>query len=146
MAVRGVYSKEEEKMMESWKQTKEDGGWLGDDPMPGRITYPVFHRAATRDLILNMANGIQDPNVIKVNQRLVIPGPTPVATATVPPTLTPTPNIPPKLEIVDVLGRGAPTRTRLRLWRAMLCSFRPIANGILCSPITFCITSPTIKS
>jgi LysM repeat protein len=58
---------------------------------------------------LAKANGIQDPNVIKVNQRLVIPGPTPVATATVPPTATPTPAIPPQLEIVDVIGRGAPS-------------------------------------
>ena len=55
------------------------------------------------------ANGIKDPNVIKVNQPLVIPGPTPIATSTVPPTMTPTPDIPPQLEIVDVLGRGAPS-------------------------------------
>jgi LysM repeat protein len=55
------------------------------------------------------ANGIQDPNVIKVGQKLVIPGPTPVPTPTVPPTVTPTPHIPPQLEIVDVIGRGAPS-------------------------------------
>ena len=54
------------------------------------------------------ANGIQDPNLIKAGQRLIIPGPTPLPTATIPPTLTPTPDVPPRLEIVDVIGRGAP--------------------------------------
>jgi LysM repeat protein len=54
------------------------------------------------------ANGITDPNVISVGQVLVIPGPTPIPTATVLPTATPTPDIPPQLEIVDVIGRGAP--------------------------------------
>jgi len=54
------------------------------------------------------ANGIQDPNVIQVGQKLVIPGPTSEPTATVPPTETPTPDIPPKFEIIDVIGRGAP--------------------------------------
>jgi acyl dehydratase len=62
MAVRGIYSPEEQKMLEMWKETKEEGGWLGDDPVPNWITYPVFHRVATKDLILNMANGIQDLN------------------------------------------------------------------------------------
>jgi murein DD-endopeptidase MepM/ murein hydrolase activator NlpD len=55
------------------------------------------------------ANGISDPNVIKVGQVLVIPGPTPVPTATVLPTATPTLDVPPQLEIVDVIGRGAPS-------------------------------------
>ena len=54
------------------------------------------------------ANGIQDTNVIRVGQELVIPGPTPIPAATLPPTMTPTPHIPPELEIVDVIGRGAP--------------------------------------
>jgi LysM repeat protein len=58
---------------------------------------------------LAQANGIADPNVIKVGQVLVIPGPTPIPTATVPPTPTATPDIPPQLEIVDVIGRGAPS-------------------------------------
>lgn len=55
------------------------------------------------------ANGIDDPNVIRVGQRILIPGPTPMPTATVLPTSTPTPDIPPQLEIVDVIGRGAPS-------------------------------------
>jgi LysM repeat protein len=54
------------------------------------------------------ANGIEDPNVIRAGQRLIIPGPTREPTATVPPTATPTPELPPQLEIVDVIGRGAP--------------------------------------
>lgn len=53
-------------------------------------------------------NGIADTNVIRVGQRLIIPGPTPNATTTLPPTMTPTPHIPPELEIVEVIGRGAP--------------------------------------
>ncbi len=57
---------------------------------------------------LAAANGIDDPNVIRAGQRLVIPGPTREPTATVPPTATPTPELPPQLEIVDVIGRGAP--------------------------------------
>jgi hypothetical protein len=55
------------------------------------------------------ANDIEDHNVIKVGQKLIIPGPTAVPTITVPATSTPTPSVPPKLEIVEVLGRGAPT-------------------------------------
>jgi LysM repeat protein len=58
---------------------------------------------------LAAANGIDDPNVIRVGQQLVIPGPTPLPTMTVAPTVTPTPDIPPQLEIVDVIGRGAPS-------------------------------------
>ena len=53
------------------------------------------------------ANGIADTNVIRVGQKLIIPGPTPIPTATLPPTVTPTPHIPPELEIIDVIGRGA---------------------------------------
>jgi LysM repeat protein len=53
-------------------------------------------------------NGIADTNVIRVGQKLIIPGPTPVVAATLPPTMTPTPHIPPELEIVEVIGRGAP--------------------------------------
>ena len=54
------------------------------------------------------ANDIADTNVIRVGQKLIIPGPTPIPTATLPPTVTPTPHIPPELEIIDVIGRGAP--------------------------------------
>jgi murein DD-endopeptidase MepM/ murein hydrolase activator NlpD len=57
---------------------------------------------------LAAANRIDDPNVIRAGQQLVIPGPTQEPTATVPPTATPTPELPPQLEIVDVIGRGAP--------------------------------------
>jgi LysM repeat protein len=57
---------------------------------------------------LAKANEIEDPNVIAAGQRLIIPGPTQEPTATVPPTATPTPELPPQLEIVDVIGRGAP--------------------------------------
>ncbi|MBN1639605.1 MAG: LysM peptidoglycan-binding domain-containing protein [Anaerolineae bacterium] len=58
---------------------------------------------------LAKANQIEDPNLIREGQRLVIPGPTPLPTATVLPTETPTVDIPPQIEIVDVIGRGAPS-------------------------------------
>lgn len=57
---------------------------------------------------LQKANNIDDPNVIRVNQRLIIPGPTPVVIATPTPTVTPTPLVPPQIEIVDVISRSAP--------------------------------------
>jgi LysM repeat protein len=58
---------------------------------------------------ISEANGIQDPNMIRAGQELIIPGPTPIPTATVLPTITPTASVPPQLEITDVIGRGAPT-------------------------------------
>jgi LysM repeat protein len=75
---------------------------------PGDTLSGIAQRFGVSLEELQNANGIDDPNVIKVNQKLIIPGPTPVVTATVPPTITPTPDIPPQLEIVDVIGRGAP--------------------------------------
>ena len=67
----------------------------------------AFQFGVSVDLLAE-TNGIEDANVIKVGQELVIPGPTPIVTETVPPTLTPTPDIPPQIEVVDVIGRGAP--------------------------------------
>ncbi len=75
---------------------------------PGDTLSAIATRFGVPVEELARANGIEDPNVIKVGQKLVIPGPTPPPTPTVPPTATPTPNLPPQLEIVDVLGRGAP--------------------------------------
>ncbi|MBN1934793.1 MAG: LysM peptidoglycan-binding domain-containing protein [Anaerolineae bacterium] len=57
---------------------------------------------------LQRANNIADPNLIHVGQKLIIPGPTPAVTPTLPPTLTPSPQSPPQLEILGVIGRGAP--------------------------------------
>ena len=54
------------------------------------------------------ANNIEDANVIHVGQKLIIPGPSPTPGPTLPPTLTPTLLVSPELEIVDVIGRGAP--------------------------------------
>jgi LysM repeat protein len=75
---------------------------------PGDTLSVIAERFGVPLEELQKANNIDDPNVIRVNQKLIIPGPTPVVTATLPPTVTPTPNIPPQLEIVDVIGRGAP--------------------------------------
>jgi LysM repeat protein len=76
---------------------------------PGDSLSGIAFRFDVSVELLAQANGIDDPNVIKVGQQLVIPGPTAVPSATVLPTATPTPDIPPQLEIVDVLGRGAPS-------------------------------------
>lgn len=75
---------------------------------PGDTLSVIATRLGVPMIELQKANNIQDPNLIAVGQKLVIPGPTSVPTATVPPTATPTPDIPPQLDIVDVLGRGAP--------------------------------------
>jgi hypothetical protein len=75
---------------------------------PGDSLSAIARRYGLSVKELVQANGIEDANVIRVGQELVIPGPTPVTTATVPPTLTPTPPVPPEFEIVDVVARGAP--------------------------------------
>lgn len=76
---------------------------------PGDSLSAIADRFGMSVEELSQANDIADPNVIQVGQKLVIPGPTSIPAATVPPTPTATPNIPPQLEIVDVIGRGAPT-------------------------------------
>ena len=76
---------------------------------PGDSLSVIADRFGVPVEALAEANGIVDPNVIEVGQVLVIPGPTPIPTATVLPTPTPTADIPPQLEIVDVIGRGAPS-------------------------------------
>jgi LysM repeat protein len=75
---------------------------------PGDSLSAIAYQYDVSMEALAQANGIADTNVIHVGQKLIIPGPTPIPTATVPPTMTPTPHIPPELEIVDVIGRGAP--------------------------------------
>jgi LysM repeat protein len=75
---------------------------------PGDSLSGIAYRFDVPIEELAKANGIEDPNVIAAGQRLIIPGPTQEPTATVPPTATPTPEVPPQLEIVDVIGRGAP--------------------------------------
>lgn len=76
---------------------------------PGEALSAIALRYGVSVEDLAAANGIEDPNVIQQGQKLVIPGPTPEPTVTVVPTPTPTPDIPPQLEIVDVIGRGAPS-------------------------------------
>jgi LysM repeat protein len=52
------------------------------------------------------ANGIDNANLIQVGQKLIIPYPTLTPTITPTPTITATPDVPPKLEIVELVGRG----------------------------------------
>ena len=75
---------------------------------PGDSLSGIAYRFDVPIEQLAAANDIDDPNVIAAGQRLIIPGPTQEPTATVPPTATPTPEMPPQIEIVDVIGRGAP--------------------------------------
>jgi len=82
---------------------------------PGDSLSAIADRYGMSVEELSQANDIADPNVIQVGQKLVIPGPTTVPAATAPPTPTVTPNIPPQLEIVDVVSRGAPTAETLIL-------------------------------
>jgi LysM repeat protein len=76
---------------------------------PGESLSAIALRYDVPIEVLAEANGIEDPNVIKVGQQIVIPGPTPEPTATVLPTPSPTVDVPPQLEIRDVIGRGAPS-------------------------------------
>ena len=55
MAVRGVYSPEEEKMLSEWKEKSARlVGWLGEKAS-NDVPYPVYHRVASRDLVVHMA-------------------------------------------------------------------------------------------
>lgn len=55
MAIKGVYTKEEEKMLADWKENANKlVGWLGEKASD-QVPYPVLHRVATKDLILHMA-------------------------------------------------------------------------------------------
>lgn len=62
MAVRGVYTADEEKMVAGWKKKLADEArWMGET-VTADTPYPVLHRVATKDLIINNANGICDRN------------------------------------------------------------------------------------
>lgn len=62
MVVRGVYTAAEEQMLADWKRIEKGGPvWVGDEDSPEN-PFPVHHRTATKDLILDSANGIGDRN------------------------------------------------------------------------------------
>jgi len=48
MAVRGVYSPEEKKMLEQWRTAPQTIGWLGEKPIAWKVSYPVYHRVASK--------------------------------------------------------------------------------------------------
>jgi hypothetical protein len=55
MAVRGVYTQAEEAMISEWyARVNSQVGWLGETPSL-QHPYPVFHRVASKDLVLHMA-------------------------------------------------------------------------------------------
>lgn len=62
MAVRGVYTQEEKKLIEQWKTDREPARWLADKPTRYKEHHSVNYRTVTKDLILNMANAIPDKN------------------------------------------------------------------------------------
>jgi acyl dehydratase len=62
LAIRGVYSAEEEKMLANWRAIQEaEARWIGDEITPENPA-PVLHRIASKDLVLNNAIGIGDRN------------------------------------------------------------------------------------
>jgi hypothetical protein len=69
MARPGVYTKEEKKMLEQWDIIEQEVGWVGDDPIPGKVAYPVVFREATRDAIRDWANGTQNLNPIYLEEK-----------------------------------------------------------------------------
>jgi acyl dehydratase len=62
VALPAVYSKEELKMLEQWNTAEQDVGWIGEYPIPGKMTYPVVYRVATKDAISDWARGTQNHN------------------------------------------------------------------------------------
>lgn len=55
MAVNGVYTEAEKKMMEAWHEDWRGlVGWMGET-RTAEIPYPIFHRVATEDLIKHFA-------------------------------------------------------------------------------------------
>lgn len=65
----------------------------------------AFNYGVTIEALME-ANGIENANLIQVGQTLIIPIPTLTPTITPTPTITSTPIIPPKFEIVELIGRG----------------------------------------
>jgi hypothetical protein len=55
MVVRGIYTKAEQEMLTDWKERSRSlVGWLGETPSE-EVPYPIFHRTASKDLIMHMA-------------------------------------------------------------------------------------------
>ena len=68
MAIRGVYNADEEKMITDFKKKAEGGDyWVMEEATP-ESAYPVYHRVATKDLILSNANGLGDNNPLWRNE------------------------------------------------------------------------------
>jgi acyl dehydratase len=63
MALPGVYTKEEKKMLEMWDAVEQENlMWLGDDVIPGRVEFPVNQRVALKELMILKANAMGDFN------------------------------------------------------------------------------------
>lgn len=55
MTVRGVFTKQEQAMLDEWRERADKlTGWVGDTASNEKA-YPVFHRVATKELIFHMA-------------------------------------------------------------------------------------------
>jgi acyl dehydratase len=72
VALPGVYSKEEQKMLEQWNEVEQEVGWIGEDPIPGKMTYPVVFRVATKDAISDWANGTQNHNPLYRDEKYAV--------------------------------------------------------------------------
>ena len=63
LVVSGVYTKEEQKMLTLWDAIEEeDVGWLGDEPIPGKVENPIIQRVAIKELMIQKANAMGDSN------------------------------------------------------------------------------------
>lgn len=69
MAVKGVYSDAEKRMLEEWNGREDPFvGWLGNEPT-NTIPYPVYHREVTKELIESMAYAMDYENPLWRDER-----------------------------------------------------------------------------
>jgi acyl dehydratase len=150
MALPGVYTKAEQKMLESWEAVEQENiGWLGDDPVPGKIELPVSQRVVTKDAILYRANCMGDANPLWRDENYarqtrwggIIAPPSFACSITYqgPVSLR---MIPLEVGYAVPWDRGMPSRTYSAMWGFLGCweYFKPIHVGdsfrVWCGPNT----------
>jgi acyl dehydratase len=138
MVLPGIYTKQEQQMLEQWDIVEREIGWLGDDPIPGKISHPVTNRVATKDLIINRAKSIHDSNPLWRDDKyarqtrwgsiiappffeLVISFQGPINFRA----------IPPEVGVARTMGSGAPEKNQSVIWTYLPHweFFKPIRPG-----------------
>ena len=150
MALPGIYTPEEQKMLELWDSVEQENiGWLGDDPVPGKIELPVSQRVATKEAIIYRANCMGDPNPLWRDENYarqtrwgsIIAPPSFACSISYqgPITLR---LIPPEVGFAVPWDRGMPQRPYSAMWAFLGCweYFKPIHLGdsfrVWCGPNT----------